>query len=427
MSDRGPRREGGAGPGDTADASAERERGRGRPAWLLVAALTLPAWGVQALHPATAVALPAPPWGWAAAALPLLALVAAQRWRPSHPLLAFLGGTPLAVAALTATALFAAPTAVWPTGDGAPGWLRAAGLADSTSSLPFAAAYLLVVANLAISGARLLWAPRPGAWPVVLIHGGLVAALAAAAVGLGNTVRARLWLVEGAPATAAAARLGDGLPVELPFRVRLDDFQLETWEPTLVVGRPDGRGGWSYEPGRLPLAPGRGERLGAWTVTVLAVHPQAAVDGGTVRPFAQSGAGPAAEVEVRDGAGATVGRGWVHARTVWGPALSVPASDGAVVLMPPPKPRLYRSLVRIESADGTARPAAIEVNRPLVVDGWWLYQTGYDQEHGGASRRSELEAVRDPALPGIYAGCALLLAGLLAWLWRLRHELESVR
>jgi hypothetical protein len=396
-------------------------------AWLLTLALILPAWGVQALHPATAVALPAPPWGWALVALPLLALAAAQRWRPASPLLAALGGVPLAVSSLAAAALFAAPTAVWPIGADAPAWLRAAGLGDSTTSLPFALAYVLVLANLTVSGARLLWVPRPGSLVVVLVHGGLVVALGAAAVGLGNTVRARLWLVEGAPGSALAQRLGDLAPVALPFTVRLLDFQLETWEPTVVIGHPDGAGGWRYESGRLPLETGRRERLGAWTVEVLAVLPQAAVDGAAARPFTQPGAGPAATVAVRDAAGALVGSGWVHAPTAWGGALSVPLGGDAVALMAPPKPRLYRSLVAVDHPDGRSEPATIEVNRPLVVDGWWLYQTGYDQQHGGASLRSELEAVHDPALPGIYAGCALLFAGLLLWLWRLRRELEAAR
>ncbi|MCK6489796.1 MAG: cytochrome c biogenesis protein ResB [Planctomycetes bacterium] len=254
-----------------------------------------------------------------------------------------------------------------------------------------------------------------------------VVALGAAAVGLGNTVRARLWLVEGAPGSALAHRLGDQAAVALPFAVRLLDFQLETWEPTVVIGHPDGAGGWRYEAGRLPLETGRRERLGAWTVEVLAVLPQAAVDGAAARPFTQPGAGPAATVAVRDAAGALVGSGWVHAPTAWGGALTVPLGGDAVALMAPPKPRLYRSLVAIDHGDGRSETATIEVNRPLVVDGWWLYQTGYDQQHGGASQRSELEAVHDPALPGIYAGCALLFAGLLLWLWRLRRELEAAR
>ena len=59
-----------------------------------------------------------------------------------------------------------------------------------------------------------------------------------------------------------------------------------------------------------------------------------------------------------------------------------------------------------ERAEGT-----VEVNRPLKVDGWKIYQSDYDTQNGPESRYSILMLVRDPWLPAVYAGIYLMLAG----------------
>lgn len=383
------------------------------------AVTVMPCAAVQILHPGLMVALPAPPWGALTIALPLLLLIVYQAWRPQSPVLASLGGIPLAIASLAAAGLIAAPTAIWPTGTTAPSFLLRLGLADSTTSLPFAAAYALLLANLTVSGARYALTRRSSAWTVVFVHAGLVVALGAAASGLGNTVRARVWLEEGAPAATRAFRIDDGRPVPLPRPIALRDFQLETWEASLAAGE-QAAGTWRYRPGRLALRPGTEEHLGPWLVHIDEVLPQVAIVDGQPRPFPQPGAGPAARVRVMDVSGAVLASGWVHPPTAHGPPLILPVGNTGAVLIPPLKPRLFRSLLRLGDQD-----TELEVNRPLMVDGWWLYQTGYDEERGGASTRSQLEAVHDPALPGIYAGVGLLAIGLLLHLGRLRRQLTQ--
>jgi hypothetical protein len=53
----------------------------------------------------------------------------------------------------------------------------------------------------------------------------------------------------------------------------------------------------------------------------------------------------------------------------------------------------------------------IEVNRPLKISGWNIYQLSYDETKGRWSDVSVFELVRDPWLPAVYAGIIMMVLG----------------
>ena len=53
----------------------------------------------------------------------------------------------------------------------------------------------------------------------------------------------------------------------------------------------------------------------------------------------------------------------------------------------------------------------VDVNKPYEVDGWKIYQYGYDTQMGTESQISILELVSDPWLPLVYTGICMMLAG----------------
>jgi cytochrome c biogenesis protein ResB len=53
------------------------------------------------------------------------------------------------------------------------------------------------------------------------------------------------------------------------------------------------------------------------------------------------------------------------------------------------------------------------VNKPFSIDGWKIYQLNYDTTMGRWSEISVLELVRDPWLPVVYTGIAMMLLGAL--------------
>ncbi len=110
---------------------------------------------------------------------------------------------------------------------------------------------------------------------------------------------------------------------------------------------------------------------------------------------------------------------WVFAKF---PNFTIPQGDSAM------KPSPLRFLYRDENATTSAATAiknfkstlmvkqgdalstrTVQVNQPLKIAGYRFYQTGYDPND---SSWTSLQVVRDPGVPLVYGGFALLIGGL---------------
>jgi hypothetical protein len=74
-------------------------------------------------------------------------------------------------------------------------------------------------------------------------------------------------------------------------------------------------------------------------------------------------------------------------------------------------PRRFASDIQILTQTGKNIQTTVEVNKPVEVDGWKIYQYGYDTQMGAMSQTSILELVSDPWLPLVYTGIYMMLAG----------------
>jgi hypothetical protein len=74
-------------------------------------------------------------------------------------------------------------------------------------------------------------------------------------------------------------------------------------------------------------------------------------------------------------------------------------------------PRRFASEIQILTKTKKNIKATVDVNKPYEVDGWKIYQFGYDTQQGANSRISILELVSDPWLQFVYTGIYMMLAG----------------
>ena len=74
-------------------------------------------------------------------------------------------------------------------------------------------------------------------------------------------------------------------------------------------------------------------------------------------------------------------------------------------------PKRFASEIQILTKSGKNIEATVDVNKPYEVDGWKIYQYGYDTQMGAQSQISILELVSDPWLPLVYTGIYMMLAG----------------
>ena len=97
--------------------------------------------------------------------------------------------------------------------------------------------------------------------------------------------------------------------------------------------------------------------------------------------------------------------------TVSEAGLSVTLNDFVMEVWPSGMPKRFASDVVVRGRSGKDIAAVIEVNKPLKVDGWRMYQYDYDEKAGVEGKTSILQLVKDPWLPFVMAGIFMMLAG----------------
>lgn len=74
-------------------------------------------------------------------------------------------------------------------------------------------------------------------------------------------------------------------------------------------------------------------------------------------------------------------------------------------------PRRFASEVQLSTDSGKHLQATVDVNKPITLEGWKIYQYSYDTSMGAESNISILELVHDPWLPAVYTGIYMMLTG----------------
>lgn len=94
-----------------------------------------------------------------------------------------------------------------------------------------------------------------------------------------------------------------------------------------------------------------------------------------------------------------------------------PIDSSTIMLMTKPEAKRFLSEITVYEKAGAVYDTIIEVNKPIKIAGWKIYQTSYDETMGRWSTKSILELVKDPWLPSVYLGFFLLIAGTFYLIW----------
>jgi hypothetical protein len=292
------------------------------------------------------------------------------------------------------------------------GWYR------MTTSWPFV---LLCFYTLVILGVTTLrrTAQKQG-WRDIgfyLNHLGLFTALLGGLLGSADMVRVTMSVQEGA--VEWRSNNSSGEKMELPLAIQLDSFLIEEYPPKLVI--------IEHETGKmLPVSRpgsymfegvGKTTQLAGCKVEIIDYLPHAAVFRDTsftnVVPMMMEGAAEAIRVKVSKPGLSQPVEGWVSNGSYLFPHSVLQIDDAISVAMPQQEVKRYSSHVTVYTEEGTTRQAVIEVNKPLSVEEWMIYQYSYDDAKGKYSDTSLFELVRDPWLKVVYTGIFMLLAGAL--------------
>ena len=93
--------------------------------------------------------------------------------------------------------------------------------------------------------------------------------------------------------------------------------------------------------------------------------------------------------------------------------LSITLDDFIMDTYPNGRPKRFASDVVVRTPDGKMVSSTVEVNHPLSVGGWKIYQYDYDSEAGAESTYSVLGMVREPWQGVMLGGILLMIAGAI--------------
>ena len=291
------------------------------------------------------------------------------------------------------------------------------GFSQMISSWPFVLLYFWMVTALGLTILRASFPFRIGRLSFLLNHVGLFVALITAT--LGNADMQRLKMTTRMGNAEWRATDDKGKLIELPLAIELKDFTIDEYPPKLMlIDNTTGKALPEKQPENIlveeiPLA----GNLQGWKVEVTRSLPMAACVMGqdTINfvEFHSEGATTALYVKARNELTGRQKEGWVSCGSYIFPYISLQLDDAVSMVMPEREPRRFASDVMVYTKNKQTKEACIEVNKPLSIAGWKIYQLSYDETKGKWSRMSVFELVRDPWLPIVYTGILMMIAGAI--------------
>jgi hypothetical protein len=374
------------------------------------------------------------PWNWVVPiGLAVIALVAGLLWRRG-PFVRWLGGLPFAVTAIviyTVLGLVGILTTQVSGDDllralGHKELLASFGLRNLYSSIPFLVASMLIILNLAALLGRRIARPKPGFIGFLLNHLGLLIVMVAMIAGTAQRVTVKIPLFPGESTDKAVVTKFDHMSGQekvvasypLGGMLTLDRFNIDYYPPTahlMIIDMQGMQKGTDdfHRVDEKAATPGHQFSAYGITVRVEAFLPSATPKDNGEWTASDSARGmPVLKVayDAPDG----------HEHTQWlteGMHNPLKIGDNYFVMMQTQaEPKRYQSFVTVKSGAGVTTKQTIEVNKPLRLGQWWLYQSSYgtDQFRG---QYTVLEAWQDPAMMPIYLGMLCMVLGAFVSMW----------
>lgn len=294
------------------------------------------------------------------------------------------------------------------------------GLTQMLSFWPFVLVYLLLASIVGLITLRQILHFRLRELPSLLSHVGLFLVIVTATLGSADMERVKLTATTDMPEWRATHEQGF---VELPLAIQLEKFTIDEYPPKLlIINSQTGKSVPAKNP-EITLIDKhfREGNILKWRIRVLKNLPLAApvVTSDTTKyvEWQSSGAVTALLVEAqRMKDGRAVGPptvGWVTCGSYLFPFQELKLTKQLSLVMARREPERYASRIHVYTESQKNIVATVEVNKPVSVDGWRIYQLSYDEAMGRWSETSTFELVKDPWLPAVYVGIYMLLAGAI--------------
>jgi hypothetical protein len=251
----------------------------------------------------------------------------------------------------------------------------------------------------------------------MLNHFGLWLIVLSGSLGAGDLKRLNIYVNEGESVWYGYTE--DRQPRELPFSLKLIDFDIDFFNPKIAYITPDLESNSYKIPKEIDnnltmIEEDMEINIASWDIKVEEFYRQARKDSlGNYYPSPDTSAIPVAKIRAEHSQTGNVKEGYISSGGIMKPPVIMQLNERYSLAMTQPEPREYSSEIEITEPDGNIKFARLVVNEPIKIEGWNLYQLSYDERLGRWSRLSVIEAIRDPWLPVIYIGIFMVIGGAI--------------
>lgn len=245
----------------------------------------------------------------------------------------------------------------------------------------------------------------------LLNHFGLWIIVLAGSLGAGDLKRINIYVNEGE--SVWYGYTNDRKPYELPFTLKLLDFDIDYFSPKLAyIESSTFRIPENIENNLIMIEKGMNVEIANWNIEVEKFYPSARQDSlGNYYASPDTSAVPVAKVNAVHKQSGQKAEGYISSGGIMKSPMFLQLNERYSLGMSIPEPREYSSLVEISNDEGKIDTTRLIVNEPIKVTGWNLYQLSYDERLGKWSRLSVIEAIRDPWLIVVYIGIFMVIGG----------------
>ncbi len=291
------------------------------------------------------------------------------------------------------------------------------GFSKMVSCWPFVLVYWWAATILGLVSIRSICRFSLKQIPFLCNHLGMFIVLVCAVLGSADMNRVTMHTKVGQTEWRVMDKRGEVM--ELPLAIELKDFTIDEYPPKLMIINNTTGAQLAEDKSEQFLVEDSASQgiLSGWKIQVLEVLDMAAsmVEGDSIRfvEWHSTGAASAVKVKVTSPDGNVVREGWVSCGSFAFPYHSLRLNDEWSLVMIPREPKRFASTVQMYSQSGVKFDTIIEVNKPVEIEGWKVYQLSYDEQKGRWSDISIFELVSDPWLPWVYAGIYMMVIGAL--------------
>lgn len=289
------------------------------------------------------------------------------------------------------------------------------GFSAMLSSWAFVLEYVLLIIILEFLILKNIFNFKINKIPFLFNHFGLFVLLVFGFLSTNNLERYKMIVTKEFPEWRATDV--NNKMFEMPIAIQLKKFDIEEYPAKLML--VNSKTGNALSRNKKPLVfefeLQKVNLLSDWEVSVLLYVENAApvFNHDTLKyvEFLSEGASAAAFVEVRNIKTNETKVDWLSCGSFMFPFKAIELDDSTSLVMPRREAKRYISDVDIYTIDEKSFSATVEVNKPIKIRRWQVYQVSYDQNKGKWSDISIFELIHDIWIDFVYIGLIMMIIG----------------